>query len=187
MDVTIYIYNTLKRLISKEQDEIRLFYKNIMIFNLMDYKDWNKGPILSLSASLLEDDLEEKDPINNNNRSFDSLKEDIFKHRIPENRGLEWVIKSYPHIIRSFDNSSQLFINYSPHMNTMNQIKIFGEKNYLCQQVYEFTEGYIPYGATSKSKILYLNNEPIEEILIDYENYLQGLQFRLYIDEYGQP
>ena len=113
-DILIYIYNLVQQSYIKEEDIQRIFYKNIMIFNLMDYKEW---PMLSLPASLLEDKIEEKNP--NAFRSFPSLKDDIFKHRLPDNKGLEWVIKSYPTTIY---NRMKTYIN------------ILGEENLFIEE-----------------------------------------------------
>ncbi len=171
-DILIYIYNMVQQSYLKDEDLRRLFYKNIMIFNLMDYKEW---PMLSLPASLLEDKIEEKNP--NAFRSFPSLKDDIFKHRLPDNKGLEWVIKSYPTTIY---NRMKTYIN------------ILGEENYLFQK--EYVEGgFITYEADNHRKLKYLNKEPFDEILLDYNNYLDWKDtghnnaWTLYLDQYGQP
>ena len=171
-DILIYIYNLVQHSYIKEEDIQRIFYKNIMIFNLMDYKEW---PMLSLPASLLEDKIEEKNP--NAFRSFPSLKDDIFKHRLPDKKGLEWVIKSYPNTI---------------YHRMKTYINIIGLENYLFQK--EYVEGdFITYAADNNRKLKYLNKEPFDEILSDYNNYLElkdtGINnaWILYLDQYGQP
>ena len=176
LDILIYIYNLVQQSYLKDEDIRRLFYKNIMIFNLMDYKEW---PMLSLPASLLEDKIEEKNP--NAFRSFPSLKDDIFKHRLPDNKGLEWVIKSYPSIRNSYSR-------------TLTCIKIFGEENYLLQREYiNDQDDSITFEANDKLKLKYLNDEPFNEVLIDYNNYLEWKDtelvdtWKLFLDEYGQP
>ena len=170
-DILIYIYNLVQQSYLKDEDIRRLFYKNIMIFNLMDYKEW---PMLSLPASLLEDKIEEKNP--NAFRSFPSLKDDIFKHRLPDNKGLEWVIKSYP---------NNLYYRMKTYIN------IIGEENYLFQK--EYVEGgFITYEADNKLKLKYINKEPFDEISLDYNNYLewkdteQRSSWILFLDQYGQ-
>ena len=170
-DILIYIYNLVQQSYLKDEDIRRLFYKNIMIFNLMDYKEW---PMLSLPASLLEDKIEEKNP--NAFRSFPSLKDDIFKHRLPDNKGLEWVIKSYP---------NNLYYRMKTYIN------IIGEENYLFQKEY-IEGGFITYEADNKLKLKYLNKEPFDEISLDYNNYLewkdteQRSSWTLFLDQYGQ-
>ena len=76
-DIIKYIFNINYSNDKKIQDELRVFYKNIILFNIMEYKEF---PILS---------------INNENSvktswrpsiflSVNELKEDLFKHRFPD-------------------------------------------------------------------------------------------------------
>ena len=55
-DLTIQIYNYIRYLEKSEQDEIRLFYKNLQIFNVIDVEKFYG----MLMWTLLEDHLQEK-------------------------------------------------------------------------------------------------------------------------------
>jgi len=141
------------------ENECRLFYKNIILFNIMGYKCM---PTLSLTASLLEDKLQEKDK--NMFRSFNSLKEDIFKHRFPDGRGVEWAIQSYSSDITEYPDPRTV-----DRINTNICIEILGESNYL---VILKADNCTVSGSDHKRKLKYLKNTDFKDIEYDYFNYL---------------
>ena len=157
-DIIKYIFNINYSNDKKIQDELRVFYKNIILFNIMEYKEF---PILS---------------INNENSaktswrpsiflSVNELKEDLFKHRFPDKRGIEWGIKAYS----SRDSKCIESSNVIAHIDTMLFITIIGRLKYL---VTIMEDGRI-INAPTKSKVIYLNTTPYSRILSDYDEYLK--------------
>jgi hypothetical protein len=142
------------------ENECRLFYKNIILFNIMGYKCI---PDISLTASLLEDKLQEKDK--NMFRSFNSLKEDIFKHRFPDDRGVEWAIQSYSSFVTEYPDPRIV-----DRINTNICIEILGESNYL---VILKADNCTISGSEHKRKLKYLKNTDFGQVEVDYFNYLE--------------
>lgn len=153
-DLTIQIYNYIRYLEKSEQDEIRLFYKNLQIFNLIDIE---KFPMLSLCGSLLEDHLQEKDPITHNHRSFASLKEDIFNEILDQEKfsTLEKIIKDYPGRLR------KSVYNADKREACHFLIKLFGREDYFCVKSNHF--GYT--NANFKEKIKYLKVTEFQSVI----------------------
>ena len=89
----------------------------------------------------------------------------------PENRGLEWAIRTQD--------------NYTRYCLCMN-IRIIGMDNYLFKME---DNGFIK--APIKDKVKYLNTSCRDEIIEDYNNFLEWIgtehenRWRLIIDEYG--
>lgn len=162
-DLTIQIYNYIRYLEKSEQDEIRLFYKNLQIFDVIDLE---KFPMLSLSGSLLEDDLQEKDPITHNHRSFPSLKDDMFNEILDQEKfpSLEKIIKVYPgrRLSKSIYNADK---REACHF----LLKLFRREDYFCVKSINF--GYI--NANFKQKIRYLKLINFQSVIDSFLDILQ--------------
>lgn len=162
-DLTIQIYNYIRYLEKSEQDEIRLFYKNLQIFNVIDVE---KFPMLSLCGSLLEDHLQEKDPITHNHRSFASLKEDMFNEILDQEKfpTLEKTIKDYPG--RRWNKS---IYNSNEREASHFLIKLFRREDYFCVKSNNF--GYT--NANFKEKIKYLKLIKFQSVIDSFLEILQ--------------
>ena len=194
-EMMFYLYKTINNEKIKLENEMKLFYKNIYLFKIFDYRELS---MISISACLLEYDLTEKNSTHES--MFPSLKTDIFKSKLPDNRNIEWAIKKYINTDIFFYHESGDFGDYQQRVidrnNLLFDIKIFGEKDYLIAKEYEKDVGdgnnfkFIP--VNFKLKLKYLNNEPRDEICMDYLNYLEWKdtpnndEWRIFIDNHGQ-
>ena len=144
------------------EEEIRIFYKNNILFNIMEYKHAN----ILISTREVSNARFYFNPKARRDifTKFNELKEDIFKHRFPDKRGIEWGIKVYATKQSPYNINNKLVSN---HINTMILINIIGEKNYLVT----YKDGNI-LEADNKSKIEYLNTCSYEVIIDDYSEYL---------------
>jgi len=161
-DLTIQIYNYIRYLEKSEQDEIRLFYKNIQIFNVIDVE---KFPMLSLCGSLLEDHLQEKDPITHNHRSFASLKDDMFNEILDQEKfpSLEKIIKNYHG--RRWNKS---IYNSNKREACHFLIKLFRREDYFCvKSNYGYTN------ANFKEKLRYLKVINFQGVIDSFLEILQ--------------
>lgn len=162
-DLTIQIYNYIRYLEKSEQDEIRLFYKNLQIFNVIDVE---KFPMLSLCGSLLEDHLQEKDPITHNHRSFASLKDDMFNEILDQEKfpSLEKIIKDYPG--RRWNKS---IYNSNKREACHFLIKLFRREDYFCVK-----SNYYGYtNANFKEKLRYLKVINFQGVIDSFLEILQ--------------
>ena len=191
-DIMLYLYKTIMNEKINIENEIKLFYKNIYLFKIFDYRELT---MISLPACLLEYDLTGKDKTHES--IYPSLKTDIFKSKLPDNRNIEWAITKYI--------NSNVFIQHDEgysnaiyekkiieRNNLLLDIKIFGEKNYLIAKEYGQDESFKIVPINFKLKLKYLNNEPRDEVCMDYLNYLewkdtpQHNAWQIYIDNHGQ-
>ena len=72
-DIMLYLYKTIMNEKINIENEIKLFYKNIYLFKIFDYRELT---MISLPACLLEYDLTGKDKTHES--IYPSLKTDIF-------------------------------------------------------------------------------------------------------------
>ena len=102
---------------------------------------------------------------------------------LPLGRGLEWAIKWDKNIHEK-----------AGHRQTRhNQIKVFGDRDYLLERVDYVREDHLLQHFFKRShtrlKLLYLNTSPADEVLDDYLNYIESDKNpgqRLYIDNFGE-
>jgi hypothetical protein len=162
-DLTIQIYNYIRYLEKSEQDEIRLFYKNLQIFNVIDIE---KFPMLSLCGSLLEDHLQEKDPITHSHRSFASLKGDMFNEILDQEKfpSLEKIIKDYPGRRRS-----KSIYNADKREACHFLLKLFKREDYFCVKSINFDYT----NANFKQKIRYLKLINFQSVIDSFLEILQ--------------
>lgn len=190
-EMMFYLYKIIQNEKIKLENEIKLFYKNIYLFKIFDYRELT---MISISACLLEYNLTEKDKTHES--IFPSLKTDIFKSKLPDNRNIEWAINKYIDndvFIYHENDSDALYEKKVIERNSLLlDIKIFGETDYLIAKEYEKDGSFKLVEIDNSLKLKYLNNEPREEISLDYLNYLEWKDtpehdnWRLYIDTYGQ-
>ena len=193
-DIMFHIYNSIMNEKQKLENEIRLFYKNIYLFKIFDYRELT---MISLPACLLEYDMSEKDK--QHDSIFPSLKTDIFSLKLPDNRNIEWAINKYidkdyifwPDNHNSINEFQKKTIQRN---NLLIDIKIMGEDEYLIAKKYDDDnhDSFEIIPVDMKLKLKYLNNEPRDEIVFDYNNYLEWKdshyhdEWRLFIDMHGQ-
>ena len=187
-DIVYHMYSIIQEEKKRIDNELRIFYKNIYLFNILDLY-----PFLSLRVCLLEYDLDEAK--HDHEKTCPSLKIDIFQYRLPEKRNMEWAIEKYitktnyilPDNIRD-SQKSRLQMK-----NLLLDIKIIGEENYLIsKKIIEGNDYDTLVPTTLPLKIKYLNKEPREEIQMDYLNYLEWkdtedyLNWRIFVNEHGE-
>jgi hypothetical protein len=108
------------------------YHKNIITYTCLRYDDWPRWRGIYY-------DVDEQ--------------QETFKHRIPDNKGIEWVIGSY------FDSGRD---------DTHLLIKVLGAENYL----YKYSEdGISLVPADMKLKLRYFKVSSVEEIELDYNTY----------------
>jgi hypothetical protein len=135
----------------------------------------------------------------------DCMKDDLYEHMIPDEKGCEWGIKN-----SRLSRRMELVVGedcsrfYDLRAKLMIELKIIGEEKYLVsKEKYRISVGDDVHPrrdaeswlvsdvyCSLRQKILYLNTSPWDEIEFDYENFLeykdtQPNSWRIFVDQYG--
>lgn len=138
------------------ENEYKLFYKNVILFNLMGLP--RPGQTLRQKCKIANPPLKELKNV------FDSFERDVFNYRLPQGRNIEWGIKYHgsPH-------SDYVNARVEPFVDTILCIKILSEPDYL---IFLDNNGWaIP--ASKKDKMKYINSMSIDKLYRDYCHYLE--------------
>ena len=170
-DIIIYIWNTLQNDIINDQNNCRLFHKNILLLKMIDNttSKLNKNPHIRWKG--IYDEIHK-----------DIVTKDIYQYRLPLNNGCEWAIRTSEMKLNNLNCNTYL----NSRVKLLKMINIFGEKNYLMKKKDDII---IP--CDTKLKIKYLNLSPWDEVINDYNDYLEHMnlynyELPLIIDKYGE-
>tara|TARA_B100001094_G_C18139429_1_gene776973 strand:+ start:1017 stop:1628 length:612 start_codon:yes stop_codon:yes gene_type:complete len=174
-EITKKIYNIQRRQKNFEEDIVRFQQKNLILLHCLNTKG-------NQFDSWLQDWMKTyQEKLNNDHK-------DIYKNLLPDGKGCEWGIK---HSYLTGKKPVKVGEGYPEFKDTREkliiEINILGENNYLMIQNEKLEWCKSPL----RTKILYLNTSPWEEIEMDYENYLEWKgsehedSWRLSIDNYG--
>jgi len=160
MDIIKMIYMMNKKENMKKIEEMRLFYKNILLMKMVDTPG---------NMNIIKDTL-----LNKWNEKYKDIEtrlliDDIYQYRIPYQRGCEWAIK-----VTALKSKCP-----DPHFQMIKMIEIIGEENYLLKKkntpcINDNFPGDITYiePCDKQLKIKYLNTNSWDEIIDDYNNFL---------------
>ena len=179
LDIIKLIYNYKRIKEGEDQDEIRLFYKNIILLLTLDTHENSNHTNVHRPRPSRSWAYKYK----NINDNYNLMTDDIYNYRLPQSKGVEWAIN---HSYLKKKNNNMVFSNVRSKL--IYEINIIGEGNYLMD---ENPEGHIDRSCGLKKKILYLNTSPWVEVICDYESYLDNKgtllenHWRLVIDNSG--
>lgn len=188
LDIIKLIYNYKRKSEIEDEGQVRLFYKNIIFILTLDTKGINSPVKLNHRNNLYEKKqlillwLSNYDIMN---QKYNLMKNDIYYYRLPNGKNCEWAIKhTNLKKLNDVDDGKDREFNESRY-RLIYEINILGESNYLMNEsrglgawhthlnVAEASAHLIITPCNLKKKIKYLNTSPLEEIICDYETYLE--------------
>ena len=181
-DLIKMLYNYKRKVENEEVESVRLFHKNMILFQCLD----TCGNLLK--TNYIQSWKGKYDQHIKSGKCY--MKNDIFNHLLPDKRGIEWAIQNSrlvkrhqgvgPHVLGYFDTRGQYAL----------EINILGEENYIFMKR-PIDGGYEITPCPLNKKILYLNTSSWNEITEDYGNYLNWkgtgheMAWRILVDDYG--
>ena len=189
-DIIKLIYNYKRKNEINICNDIRLFYTNIIFWlttecGVRRVKYANNG--LTLNTSYVGDTCEY---IGRDSWVWNLLPSEkrfnVYLNRVPDNRGVEWAIKhSY---LKKRNNYDEF---YEVRSKLIYEINIIGESNYLMDKPITVNGTIYWTPCNIRKKIKYLNTSSWDEIMCDYEIYLDHKGYygendwRLIVDNWG--
>ena len=176
-EIVKLIYYSYIKQNKKDVDEIRMFYKNmILMHTLSSLGNLERGSQRNNNTQKNDYYLNWKLLYNENQKEYNDFKEDIYKYRLPTGRNCEWGIKN-SQLKRRMVNSQGELIFTDTREKILMEIKIIGSINYLLYPIEgspfkESEYGYLE--AELKHKIKYLEITPWWEIEEDYLNWIDS-------------
>ena len=200
LDIIKLIYNYKRKSEIEDEDQVRLFYKNIIFILTLDTKGINSPVKLNHRNNLYEKKqiillwLSNYDIMN---QKYNLMKNDIYYYRLPNGKNCEWAIKHTN--LKKLLHDDRLDEFNESRYRLIYEINILGESNFLMNESrispYEGTNLNVPHliitPCNLRKKIKYLNTSPLEEIICDYETYLEHKgdydenNWRLMVDNSG--
>ena len=170
-DIIDLIYEYYVKQNKKDVDEIRMFYKNmILMHTLSSLGNLERGSKIYNTTQKKDYYLNWKLLYNENQKDYHNFKEDIYKYRLPMG------IKNSQLKRRMMNNNDELLFT-DTREKILIEIKIIGTRNYLLYPIegnpFKKSEyGYLE--ASLEQKIKYLEITPWWEIEEDYLNWIDS-------------